>query len=158
LAEILPDVFDRVQLRGTGRQEDRRDVVGQVELARCVPSGSVEDENGVGALGDIARDFVEVKLHHVGVGVGQREGRPDAPRGADRAEQIGVVVALVGGLPWPRPAPGPLPNLAVLLADPGFILEPDFDRRRLRQAVEMSLQRAREVFLKASTIRSSWAG
>jgi hypothetical protein len=54
---------------------------------------------------------------------------------------------------WP-----PLPNLAVLLADAGLILKPDLDRRRLRQAVEMRLQRAREVFLKASTIRSSCAG
>ena len=109
----------------------------------------------MGALGDVARDFVEVELHHVSVGVGQREGRSDAPRRADRAEQIGVVVALVGGLPWPRSAPGPLPNLAVLLADAGLVFKPDFDRRRLGQAVEMSLQRAREVFLKASTVRSS---
>jgi Transposase, Mutator family len=34
-------------------------------------------------------------------------------------------------------------------------LKPDFDRRRLRQSFEMGLQRARKVFLKASTIRSS---
>jgi hypothetical protein len=62
-----------------------------------------------------------VKLYHVGVGVGQHEGRPDAAGRADRAEQIGAVVALVGGLPWPRSAPGPLPNLAVLLADAALI-------------------------------------
>ena len=30
----------------------------------------------MGALGDVARDFVEVELHHVSVGVGQHEGRP----------------------------------------------------------------------------------
>ena len=109
----------------------------------------------MGALGDVARDFVEVELHHVGVDIGQREGRPNAAGGADGAEQIGVVITLVGGLPWPRPAPGPLPNPAVFLADAGLILKPDFDRRRLWQSVEMSLQRVREVFLKASTIRSS---
>jgi hypothetical protein len=96
-----------------------------------------------------------VELHHVGVGIGQGEGRPDPSRRADRAEQIGVVIALVGGLPWPRSAPGPLPNLTILLADPGLILKPYLDRRRLRQTFEMSLQRARKVFLKASTIRSS---
>jgi hypothetical protein len=99
-----------------------------------------------------------VQLHHVGVGIGQGERRADAAGGADGAEQIGVVVALVGGLAWPRSAPGPLPNLAVLLADPGLVLKPDFDRRRFGQAFEMSLQRAREVFLNASTIRSSCAG
>ena len=109
----------------------------------------------MGALSDIARDFVEVKLHHVGVGIGKRQSRSDAASGTDRAEQIGVVIALVGGLPWPRSTPGPLADEAVLLADPGLVLEPDFDRRRLRQPFEMSLQRAREVFLNASTIRPS---
>ena len=96
-----------------------------------------------------------MELHHVSVGVGQHEGRPDAAGRADRAEQIGVVIALVGGLPWPRPASGPLPDKAVLLADTGLVLKPDFDWRRLRQSIEMSLQRVREFFLKASTIRSS---
>src|SRR5580692_4424609 len=57
-------------------------------LVVCHPA-PVEDENGVGARGDVARDFVELKLHHVGVGVGQREGGPDAASRADRAEQIG---------------------------------------------------------------------
>jgi hypothetical protein len=110
-----------------------------------VPSGAVEQQHGMGAHGDVARDFVEVELHHGSVGVGQREGRADAAGRADRAEQIGVVVALVGGLARARPAPGPLPNLAVLLADTGLVFKPDFDRRRLRQSVEMSLQRVREV-------------
>jgi hypothetical protein len=96
-----------------------------------------------------------VELHHAGVGIGQREGRPDATGGADGAEQIGVVIALVGGLRWPCSAPGPLPNLAVLLADAGLVLKPDFDRRRLGQGAEMGLQRARKVFLNASMIRSS---
>jgi hypothetical protein len=123
-----------------------------------MPSGPVEQQNGMGALGNVARDLFEMELHHVGVGIGQRQRRPDAASGADRAEQIGVVVALVGGLPWPRSAPGPLANEAVLLADAGLIRKPDFDRRRLRQAIEMSSQREREVFLNASTIRSSCAG
>ena len=96
-----------------------------------------------------------MQLHHVGVGIGQGERRADAASGADGAKQIGVVVALVGGLARACPAPGPLPNLAVLLADPGLVFKPDFDWRDLGQAVEMSLQRVREVFLKASTIRSS---
>ena len=97
-------------------------------------------------------------MHHVGVRVGQGESRSDAASRTDRAEQIGVVVSLVSRLCGPRSAPGPLANEAVLLADPGLILEPYLDRRRLGQTVEMSLQRAWEVFLNASTIRSSCAG
>jgi hypothetical protein len=60
LAEILPDVLDRVQLRGPRRQEDRRDVFGHVELAGDVPPSPVEKHHGVCALGDVARDFIEV--------------------------------------------------------------------------------------------------
>ena len=95
---------------------------GHLELAGGVPSGAVEQQHGVGALGDVARDFVEMELHHVGVGVGQRQRRADPARRADRAEQIGVVITLVGWLARPRSAPGPLPNVAVLLADAGFVL------------------------------------
>ena len=123
-----------------------------------MPSGAIEQQDGVCALGDVARDLVEVKLHHVGVGVGQRQSRSDTASRTDRAEQIGIVVALVGGLSGPRSTPRPLANETVLLADAGLVLEPDFDRGRLGEAFEMGLQRAREVFLKASTIRSSCAG
>ena len=99
-----------------------------------------------------------MKLHHVGVRVGQGESRSDTASRTDRAKQIGVVVALVGALSGARSTPGPLADEAILLANSGFILEPDLDRRRLGDALEMSLQRAREVFLNASTIRSSCAG
>jgi hypothetical protein len=112
----------------------------------------------VGALGDTARDFVEVELHRLGVGVGQGERGADAAGRADGPEQVGVFVALIGRLAGPGSASGPLSDLAVLLADAGLVLEPDLDWRRLRQAVEMGAQRAREVFLKAATIRSSWPG
>jgi hypothetical protein len=84
-------------------------------------------------------------LHHVGVDIRRCQCGSDAPRGADRAEQIGVVIALVGELARPGSAPGPLPNLAILLADAGLVLKPDFDRRGLRQSFEVSLQCAREA-------------
>ena len=94
-------------------------------------------------------------MHHVDVGIRQREGRSDAAGRTDRSEQIGVVIALVGRLARPRSTPGPLPDLAILLTNAGLVLKPDFHRRRLRQSFEMSLQRAGEVFLNPSTIRSS---
>ena len=87
-----------------------------------MPPSPVEKHHSVCAFGDVARDFVEVELHHVDVGIRQRQRDADAPRGADRAEQIGVVITVVGGLPWPRSPPGPLPNLTVLLADAGLVL------------------------------------
>src|SRR6202000_630854 len=88
----------------------------------------------------------------------KRARRSDTAGSTDRADQISVVVSLVSRLCGPRSAPGPLAHEAVLPGDPGLVLGSDLNRRRPRDAIEMSLQRAREVFLNASTIRSSCAG
>jgi hypothetical protein len=58
---------------------------------------------------------------------GKGERRADAAGRANRPEQIGVVVELVGGLARPRSAPDPLPGLAILVADARFVLKPDFE-------------------------------
>jgi hypothetical protein len=113
-----------------------------------VPSCPVEQQHGVRSLGDVEGDFIDVELHHVGVGEGQRQRRADAPGRADRAKQVGVLIALVGGLDRPRPLARPLPDEAVLLTDPRLVLEPDLDRLALLgYACEMRRERAREVFL-----------
>ena len=51
---------------------------------------------------DMAGDFVDMRLHGLGVdpGRGDRGALPE--RRTNRAEQIAVLVALVGGLAWPR--------------------------------------------------------
>ena len=35
----------------------------------------MERQDGMSSRSDVARDFVEVELHHVGVGIGQGKGR-----------------------------------------------------------------------------------
>ena len=52
----------------------------------------------MGALCDRPADLVEMGLHGVRVGEGHGERRADAPSRADRSEQIGALVALIGGL------------------------------------------------------------
>jgi len=78
--------LDRVQFRRAGGQEDRGDVFRQIELARDARPGPVEKQRGVSALGDIARDFVERKLHHIGVGMRKRKRSANAARRSDCAE------------------------------------------------------------------------
>jgi hypothetical protein len=73
----------------------------------------------VGALDDIAPEFVEVKVHRLGIGVGQGERRADAAW-TDRAEQVGVAIALARRLARPCPALGPLSDLAVFLVGAGL--------------------------------------
>ena len=131
-----------------------------------MPSGPIENQNGVGARGDMAGDLIEMKLHGFGIGIRQRQRGTNSASRTDGAKEIGVLIALVGWLAGPRPAPGPLSDDAVLLTDTSFIpgsspgqaLEPDFQRCCLRQADEMSTQRAREVFLNAAMVSASCPG
>jgi len=153
LAQVLPDVFDWVELRRARRQPDRRDADRHFQFRSGVPSGAVEDQDGVGARRDVGGDLVEVELHHVGVGVGKRESGALSLGGADRAKQIGVFVALVGGPPETRPAPRPSPHEAVLLAAARLVFEPTLDGRPFRQRRKIDPQDRREVFLNASITR-----
>jgi len=97
-------------------------------------------------------------LHRLGVGIGQRQGRANAARRANGAKEIGVFITLVGGLTRSRSAPGPLANLAVLLADARFVLKPNLDRLALWDVGEMRVQRGREVFLNAAMVSGFWPG
>ena len=125
---------------------------------RRVPAGAVEEQHGMGAAPDTAGDLVEVELHRVRIGEGERQGGARAAGRTDGAEQIGALVALVGGLAGARPALGPLPHQAVLLADPGLVLEPDLDRLMPGQMGHMRPQGRGPVFLNASIVRSSCFG
>ena len=157
-AQELPDILDRVQFRGARRQQDRCEVPGPVEVSGDVPARAVEQQYGMGTLGDVQGYLVDVQLHHVGVGMGQCEGRADASGWADGAKEIGVLIALVGWLGGSCSTLGPLPDEAVLLADAGFILEPDLDRLALGYPLEMGRERTREVFLKAAMVSPSCIG
>ena len=151
LAQVLPDVLDRVEFGRARRQQDDGEVLGKLQLVGLVPPRPVHEDDGVRLGGDVSADLVEMHLHGACVGPGQHEGRARAAQGTDRAEQIGVLVALVGRQAGPRAGLGPQPGSAVLLAEPGLVLEPDFDPPVLGQMAYMRGERAREVFLNPSS-------
>ena len=77
----------------------------------------------------------------MGVGVWQHQSGADVARGTDRAEDIGLLVAL-RGVPPGGPPLGPNVSQAALLANPRFILPPKFDRppaRGLRNGLRKEL-------------------
>src|SRR5512139_4338945 len=98
-----------------------------------MPSGAVEQQHRMRALRDMAGYFLDMQLHHLGIHPRERQRRPFALGRADRAEEIGVFVALIGGLTRTRSTSRPLPNEAVLLADARFVLEPDYNGCLRRQ-------------------------
>ena len=117
-AQAGPDVLDRVELQGTGRQRQQGDVVGHRQGLRPVPSGAVAHENGMCAVGDGAGDLGEVSGHGLRVGVGhdQRGGGPAL--GADGTENAGPGVAGVARGARAAAARGPDAGQRALLADP----------------------------------------
>lgn len=60
MPEELKKIFDRVQLRRIGWQEEQRDVVGEIEVIGGMPSCLIEDDDGMGASRDLRTDFVEM--------------------------------------------------------------------------------------------------
>ena len=132
--------------------------LGQRRLPVVCQSGAVEQQHGMGVPGDVKRDLVDVHLHRLGIGEGQRQRRAHASGRADRTEEIGALVALIGGLTRSGSSPGPLSDEPILLADAGLVLEPDLDLLLARHALEVSRERAAEVFLKASMVAPSCIG
>ncbi len=107
---------------------------------------------------DGSADLLEMHLHGAGVGLGQHESGTGAAPGADGAEQIGVLVALVGRQARARAGLGPKPGSAVLLAEPGLILEPQLDRPVPGQMAYVRGEGAGEVFLNPSSTAGSCLG
>ena len=123
-----------------------------------MPSCAVHQQHGVSAPLDGPTDLFEVQLHGVGICIGKSQSSARSSGGTDGTEQIHVLIALIGRLAWSRSALRPLPDDAVLLADAGFVLPPDLDLFVLGQVPNVSLQRAREVFLYSAITRASCPG
>lgn len=112
----------------------------------------------MGSPGHGARNLVKVQLHAVSADKRECETCSLASRGTDCPERPGVGIALVGRLAWPGSPFGPLPDDTILLPDPRFVLEPDFDPFAARQMAGVGIQDCREVFLNASMTDVSCPG
>lgn len=99
---------------------------------------------------DAAGDFGQMGRHGFGVDGGQDEPRRNATFGADGAKKIGPLIAGIAGRTGPGAASGPEPGEGSLLADPCFVLEPDFQRLALRGFGDRRLYSCAEFFLNVS--------
>ena len=115
-----------------------------------MPASTVADQNGMCAGTDLLADLGEVDSHRLAVDPGCHNGGAHGTRRTDRAEQVGRVVAIVANRRWAAAAQRPLIRQRALLADAGFILEPDLDRLANCLRRQGCGYEGREVFLKAS--------
>src|SRR5665647_1584398 len=156
VAHELPDILDRVQFWGSGRQEQQGYVVGQLELGRDVPACLVEDQDGVGAGIDGPTDLFQVLVHGLGIAVGQDEAGAFAFLGTDGAEDIGPQRALIVWRTGPRAALCPAPGELVLLAYAGLVRPPEFELGAARKLRLDLCQFGGKVFLKTFTSEPFW--
>jgi hypothetical protein len=116
LAQVLPDVLDRIEFGCARWQQDRRNIVRHLQFPRGVPTGTIHQQDGMSAGCDGLGDLAEMGLHGVGVGNRHHQRGAGSPGRADGAEQVHALVALVLGLARPTSSPRPLPHQAVFLS------------------------------------------
>jgi hypothetical protein len=157
LPHVLPDVLDRVQLRAFWRQRHQRDVGGEREFVRQVPSGLIEQQHGMGSRRYRAGDLGQMQAHRRGVAAWQDKGRAFALLGTDRAENIGrggALIARGGGAGSP---PRPSARDLVLLPDARLVGKPHLYRLAGRIALPDRRQARGKLFLKAASAAGFWA-
>jgi len=158
VAHELPDVLHDVELRTFRRERQQRDVIRHGDVAGEVPPGLIEQQHGMLAGADRSADLGQVQVHRRGVAQRQDQGGTLALLGADGAEDVGGRIALVLQRRGPRATPRPPPGDAVLLADAGFVGEPDLYRVAAEALLARdACQRGGEVFLNASMAPGAWA-
>ena len=96
--------------------------------------------------------------HRLAVDPGRDNGGAHGTRRTDRAKEVGRVMTIVAHCRRAAAARRPLVRQRALLADAGFILEPDLDRLASRSGRQDCGYEIREVFLKASCAAPSFFG
>src|SRR6202163_1659037 len=123
-----------------------------------MPSGLIDEEDGVGSWCDRFGDFREVQVHRFGIADGQDQSHALALFRADGAEDIGRGGALIPRSARASAALRPPAGNLVLLADTSLVLEPDFSLADVdRLFARDFIQALWELFLKSSMAPSACA-
>ena len=158
VAHELPDIFLRIQFRAFGWQRDQRDVRRDVQAAREMPPGLIDENDGVCARRDLGGDFGQVEAHRFAVAPRHDKRRALGVSGTDRPEDVGRCGSLVLRGAWARSALGPTPRDLVLLADTRLVGEPDLYGLAIDALLASDLFQARgETFLNSSIAPVAWA-
>jgi hypothetical protein len=123
-----------------------------------MPSGLVDEEDGVSSRCDRLGDFREVQIHRFGIAEGQDQSRALALFRADGSEDVGRCGALIPRRARAGAALRPPAGDLVLLANARFIREPNLYFPDVDCFFERDFIQARwELFLKSSIAPSACA-
>ena len=123
-----------------------------------MPSGLIDEKDGVGSWCDRLGDFDQMQVHRVGIAEGQDQSRALALFRADGTEDIGRCGSLIPRSARASTALGPPAGDLVLLADTSLVLEPNFYLADVDRFFARDFIQARwELFLKVSMAPSACA-
>jgi hypothetical protein len=123
-----------------------------------MPSGLIDEEDGVGSWCDGLGDFHEVQVHRFGIAEGQDQSRALALFRADGTEDVARCGSLIPRSARASAALGPPACDLVLLADTSLVLEPNFYLADVDRLFARDFIQARwELFLKVSMAPSACA-
>jgi hypothetical protein len=127
-------------------------------MRRHVPSGLIEQKDGVSAWRDDLGDLCQMQVHRFGIAGRQYQGSTLAIFWADRTEDIGGGGALIARSAWAGAAFRPAASDLVLLSYTRLVREPDFNLIAIDRLLTRNFVQARgEVFLKSSIAPAAWA-
>lgn len=158
LAQVLPDIFLRVELGAVGGEFHKRDVFRDDQAIRDVPACAVDQQDGVRICGNMAADFREVQVHGGSISVRQDKRAPCVSGGTDCTEDVSASIALIALHAGPCAFSGPDMGQRAFLSDPCLILEPEFDALAFRSCGQDFCDFPGEVFLKSSIRARSASG
>src|SRR5665647_2041314 len=123
-----------------------------------MPSGLIDEKDGVGTWFNRLGDFREVQVHRFGIAEGQDQSRALALFRADGSEDVGRCGSLIPRSARASAALGPPAGDLVLLSNTGFVLEPNFYLADIDCFFTRDFIQARwELFLKSSIAPSACA-
>ena len=116
-----------------------------------MPSGLIDEEDGVGPWCDCLGDFGQMQVHRFGLAGREDQSRALSLLRADGSEDVGRGGALIPRSARASAALGPPAGDLVLLADASLVLEPNFYLADVDCFFARDFIQARwELFLKSS--------
>jgi hypothetical protein len=85
----LPEVLDWIELGAFRRQGNDGDIDWNDQSSGQMPSGLIDQKDGVGSWCDGFSDFRQMQVHRLGIAGRQDQGCALALSGTDGAEDIG---------------------------------------------------------------------
>lgn len=90
-------------------------------------AGLIPDQKDLNPGIDFLLKLLEERIDGIGVQIGCQQSDRLAGLGTGRPEDIEILILGLSPGGGPGSPKGPLPGQGSLLAEPGFVLEPDFD-------------------------------